>query len=148
MKRTTIILISIFEITNLNSQGMFMLGAGTASSPSPNASAPINTVGITNNGNFTQNSNCVFNVTINANQDIKVTTNADINQNLKLGGNSELNGDLKVVGKTEFQNDNCFKGEKTIFEKNVASRRGQLSTTKCGKNGCSIFWYWQIGDWD
>ncbi|KGG50847.1 hypothetical protein DI09_538p10, partial [Mitosporidium daphniae] len=35
-----------------------MVGAGTASSPSPNAAAPINTVGITNN-------------------DIKVTTNAE-----------------------------------------------------------------------
>jgi hypothetical protein len=59
------------------SQGLFMVGAGTASSPSPNAAAPINTVGITNNGNFTQNSSSTFNGTINANQDIKVTTNAE-----------------------------------------------------------------------
>jgi hypothetical protein len=59
------------------SQGLFMVGSGSASSPTPNAAAPINTVGITNNGNFTQNSSSTFNGTINANQDIKVTTNAE-----------------------------------------------------------------------
>jgi hypothetical protein len=57
------------------SQGLFMVGAGTASSPSPNAAAPINTVGITNNGNFTQNSSSTFNGNITLPiGDVKVNT--------------------------------------------------------------------------
>ena len=48
-------------VSTANAQGLFMVGAGPGSTPSPMAAAPITTIGITNTGSLNQNGGSTFN---------------------------------------------------------------------------------------
>jgi hypothetical protein len=132
--KNTILSILLLQCIGLNfaqGQGLFMLGAGTASSPTPLAAAPITTVGITNTGSFTQTGTSTFNGSTTQNGNLSLssgnitvssgnltlsspTSTADLKGNVKVGK------DLTVEGNTTLKGKTCFQGPSNIFEKPVA----------------------------
>ena len=91
------ILISILLMLNsvVNAQGLFMVGAGSTSSPSPSAAGPIITQGITNSGSFIQNNTSTFNGKLTI-----TNGGADITGDVKItAGNLDVPDKLAFFGK-------------------------------------------------
>ncbi|MCU0328026.1 MAG: hypothetical protein MUE53_03445 [Chitinophagales bacterium] len=125
MKNTLIFTILSILSFQSYSQAGFSLGFGNGSSTVFTTSTPLTMLGLTNNGNFTQNSNSTFNGNITQSSgDFEINTgNLELtspNSKADLKGDFEVGKDSKFKGNTEFNGANCFKGDTiNIFEGRV-----------------------------